>query len=190
MTTTIARPADRLRAALKAAGFNARHVSVRHDHSTLRVTIRDASVSLTQVEAIAGPFESVRRCEATGEILLGGNCYVDCRYDPDLVKPLKAELASLLASAPFDAYVPVRGAFRALKIAGPREEVRLEGPGIEDRNAIAYGTVWAAERIAIAYLDAQARSEVTADDTRAGDAQARAPGEALAGAPARSEGCS
>ena len=103
MTTTIARPADRLRAALKAAGFNARRVSVRHHHSTLRVTIRDASVSLTQVEAIASPFESVRRCEATGEILLGGNCYVDCWYDPDLVKPLKAELAALLASALFDA---------------------------------------------------------------------------------------
>lgn len=73
MTTTIASPADRLRAALKQAGFNARRVSVRHDHSTLRVTIRDASASLTQVEAVAAPFESVRRCQATGEILLGGN---------------------------------------------------------------------------------------------------------------------
>lgn len=78
----------------------------------------------------------------------------------------------------------MRGAFRALKIAGPREEVRLEGPGIEHRNAIAYGTVWAAERIAIAYLDAQARGEVKPGG------EARSPGEALAGAPAQSEGCS
>ena len=98
MITTIASPADRLRAALKQAGFNARRVSVRHDHSTLRVTIRDASASLTQVEAVAGPFESVRRCQATGEILLGGNCYVDVKYAPDVVKPLKAELAELLAA--------------------------------------------------------------------------------------------
>ena len=157
MTTTIARPADRLRVALKQAGFNTRRVSVRAEHSTLRVTIRDASVSLTQVEAIAGPFESIRRCEATEEILLGGNCYVDTMYDPDLVRPLKAELAALLAAAPFDAYVPVRGAFRALKVSGPREEVRLVGPGLHDRNAIAYGTVWAAERLAIAYLDAKAQ---------------------------------
>jgi hypothetical protein len=59
MTTTIARPADRLRAALEAAGFNPRRVS------TLRITIHDASVSLTQVDAITGPFEYVRRCEAT-----------------------------------------------------------------------------------------------------------------------------
>lgn len=41
MTTTITRPADRLRAALKQAGFNTRRVSVRAEHSTLQVTIRD-----------------------------------------------------------------------------------------------------------------------------------------------------
>jgi len=69
-TPAIASPGDRLRAALKQAGFNTRRVSVRADQSTLQVTIRDASVSLTPVEAIAGPFESIRRCEATGEILL------------------------------------------------------------------------------------------------------------------------
>jgi hypothetical protein len=161
MTTTIASPADRLRAALKQAGFNARRVSVRHDDSTLQVTIRDASVSLTQVEAVAGPFETVRRCESTGEILLGGNCFVDVKYAPDVVKPLKAELAALLAAAPFDAYVSVRGEFRALKVPGPREEVRLAGPGIDDRNQIAYGTVWAAERLAIAYLDAMARGRIS-----------------------------
>jgi hypothetical protein len=161
MTTTIARPADQLRAALKQAGFNARRVSVRHDHSTLRVTIRDASVSLTQVEAIAAPFESIRRCQATGEILLGGNCYVDTKYDPDLVKPLKAELAALLAAAAFDTYVPMRGGFRALKVSGPREEVRLAGPGFHVRNEIAYGAVWAAERLAIAYLDAKAQGAIS-----------------------------
>lgn len=82
---------------------------------------------------------------------------MDTKYDPDLVRPLKAELAALLAAAPFDAYVPVRGAFRALKVSGPREEVRLVGPGLHDRNAIAYGTVWAAERLAISYLDAKAQ---------------------------------
>jgi hypothetical protein len=43
-STNSTRPADRLRAALQQAGFNARRVSVRHDHPTLRVRIRDASV--------------------------------------------------------------------------------------------------------------------------------------------------
>jgi hypothetical protein len=69
---TYVRPADSLRSVLKTAGFNARRVSVRHDGSTLRVTIRDASASLTKVKAIAETYESVRYCQATGEILSGG----------------------------------------------------------------------------------------------------------------------
>lgn len=71
---------------------------------------------------------------------------MDTKYDPELVKPLKAELVALLAAAPFDTYVSVRAEFRALKVSGPREEVRLAGPGIRDRNEIAYGTVRAAGR--------------------------------------------
>jgi hypothetical protein len=164
MTTTnvaSARPADRLRAALKQAGFNARCVSVRHDHSTLRVTIRDASVSLTRVQEIAGAFESVHRCEATGEILLGGNCYVDTEYDDKVIQPLRTEFAALLAAAPFDTYVDVRGGFRALKEQGVREEVRLAGPGFHFRNDLACGIVWAAERLAIAYLDAKAQGALS-----------------------------
>ena len=46
MYATNTTPAQNLRAALKAAGFNARRVTVRHDHSTLYVTIRDALASL------------------------------------------------------------------------------------------------------------------------------------------------
>lgn len=72
MTTTNDTPAQRLRVALKSAGFNARQVSVRYPHSTLHVTIRDASVSLTKVSAIAGAFESVSRDHKSGEILCGG----------------------------------------------------------------------------------------------------------------------
>jgi len=160
-STTIARPADRLRAALKQAGFNSRRVSVRHDHSTLRVTIRDASVSLTKVQAIAGAFESVRRCEATGEILLGGNCYVDTEYDDKVIQPVKTQIAALLTAAPFDTYVDAIGGFRALKESGVREEVRLAGPGFHFRNDLACGIVWAAERLAIAYLDAKAQGALS-----------------------------
>jgi hypothetical protein len=163
MTTTNtdinAKPSDKLRAALKQAGFNARRVTVKYDHTTLRVTIRDASVSLTKVEEIAGPFERVRRCQVTGETLLGGNTYVEVAYDKAVIKPLKDEIATLLANAPFDEYVAVRGDFRALRVSGVREEIRLKGPGIAFRSEIAYGTVWAAERLAIAYLDAMASQQ-------------------------------
>lgn len=72
MTTNIANRADNLRAALKQAGFNARKVTVRQHHSTLYVTVRDASASLSRVTEIAGQFEQVRRDHATGEIFCGG----------------------------------------------------------------------------------------------------------------------
>ena len=64
MAITYSGQAQTLRAELKAAGFNARRVTVRQNHSTLYVTIRDAWTSLTQVKAIADKFEVVRRCEA------------------------------------------------------------------------------------------------------------------------------
>jgi hypothetical protein len=76
-TTTNTTPVQTLRAAIKTAGFNGRKVTVRLDHSTLRVTIRDASAPLSTVKAIADQFSSVRRCEKTGEILCGGNTFVD-----------------------------------------------------------------------------------------------------------------
>ena len=66
-------------------------------------------------------------------ILQGGNRYVDTKYDPALVKPLKAELAALLAAAPFDAYVSVRGEFRALK--GPRTPRGGAAHGAGDRRS-------------------------------------------------------
>jgi hypothetical protein len=160
-TDTSTKPSGKLRAALKQAGFNARRVTVKYDHTTLRVTIRDASVSLTKVEEIAGPFERIRRCQVTGEMLLGGNTYIEVAYDKEVIKPLKDEIAALLAAAPFDEYVAVRGDFRALKVSGVREEVRLKGPGIAFRSEIAYGTVWAAERLAIAYMDANAQGAVS-----------------------------
>jgi hypothetical protein len=73
MNNTIAGPADRLRSALKHAGFTARQVTVKARSETLHVTLRDPSVSLTRVTEIAGAFECVRRDHATGEALAGRN---------------------------------------------------------------------------------------------------------------------
>jgi hypothetical protein len=108
MTTTI-NPANNLRAALKQAGFGTRKVTVRQHHSTLYVTLRDASASLTQVTEIAGRFEQVRRDHATGEILCGGNTFVRVEF--------------------------------------------------HYRNNIAVGVSWAAERLAVARLDANALAQ-------------------------------
>jgi hypothetical protein len=149
---------QQLRSALKAAGFNARRVSVRHDHSTLRVTIRDTSVSLSAVKTIADRFCVVRRCEATGEILCGGNIFVDVAYLPELVKPVAAAVVALLAPAADGEVVTLVGGFRAAKISRARggtypDEIRIWGPGFDAANSIACGVHWAAQRIAVEYLD-------------------------------------
>jgi hypothetical protein len=162
MTTPHIRPADVLRTTLKAAGFHTRRVSVRSSHSTLQVTIRDASASLTQVKAIADGFEVVRRDHATGEILCGGNTFVRVEYADVLVDPVKATILAVLDPAPNDEYVALQGGYRAIKVTREHGrttyvgEVRMQGPGFNHRNDIAVGVAWAAERIAVAYLDANA----------------------------------
>lgn len=86
---------------------------------------------------------------------------MDTEYDDKVIAPLKTEIAAQLTAAPFDTYVDMLGGFRALKESGVREEVRLQGPGFHFRNDLACGIVWAAERLAIAYLDAKAQGALS-----------------------------
>lgn len=161
MTNPNDTPAQLLRAALKTAGFNSRCATVRHDNSTLRVTVRDAGVSLSTVKAIADRFRSVRYCHATGEILCGGNTFVDVDYLPEFLAPVAAVVVALLAGADDGQIVDLTGGFRAAKIsralgATYPDEVRIWGPGFDMFNATACGVEFAAKRIAVAYLDARA----------------------------------
>lgn len=178
MTTT----ANNLRAALKQAGFNARMVSVKARHSTLYVTIRDASVSLTKVKAIVAPFESVSRDHATGEILCGGNTFTRTEYADSLVDPIKATILAVLDPAPDDEYVALPGGFRAMKCTRQNSqggsyvwEVRMSGPSFTHHNDLAVGVTWAAERLAVAHLDAAASG---ADGLAAADGSPAADGSA------------
>jgi hypothetical protein len=181
MTTMNETPAQRLRVALKSAGFNARQVTVRYPHSTLCVMIRDASVSLTKVSTIAGAFESVSRDHKTGEVLCGGNTFVRVEYADVLVDPVKATILAVLDPAPNDEYVALPGGFRAMKCtrehAGASHvwEVRMEGRGFDLYNNLAVGVTWAAERLAVAYLDASALG--TSSGSKA---EPHMPGDALA----------
>jgi len=153
--------ATNLRAALKTAGYSARQVTVRQRHSTLDVTIRVAGISHTKVSTIASAFESVRRCEASGEILLGGNVFVSVEYADALVGPLKASILATLDAAPLGATVELPGGFSAAKPLPAhgrtyQGDVWMSGPGFHGSNDHAIGVAWAAERLAIAYLDATA----------------------------------
>ena len=84
----------------KAHGWTSRQVSVRKDSysmgASIYVVIRDASVSKSDVEAIANKQQSVRCCEASGEILNGGNIYVSVKYSAEASGPLTDEIAAIL----------------------------------------------------------------------------------------------
>lgn len=89
-----AQAAATVRAALKAKGWTSKDVSVRADNysmgSALRIRIRNPRVPLSVVKAAAAPQERIRYDEYSGEILSGGNRYVDVSYDSDALKALAA----------------------------------------------------------------------------------------------------
>lgn len=97
---TTKQAAAAIRAELKAHGWSSRAVSVRADcyslGSAIRVLVRDASVPVSLVRTIARAHEVVRRDEATGEVLGGGNRFIDVEYDREALAPLRAELESVL----------------------------------------------------------------------------------------------
>lgn len=66
-----------IRQALRSIGYNARKVSVRSPYyGSITFTIRDASVDRKAIEEFAKQYEEIDRCEASGEILSGGNTFV------------------------------------------------------------------------------------------------------------------
>lgn len=91
-----------VRAALKAAGLGPRQVSVRSKSysmgSTVEVRIKVWSVALGAVEALVRPFEQVRRDEATGEILCGGNTHIAVEYEHDAIAEVRPIIARALES--------------------------------------------------------------------------------------------
>lgn len=87
------------RAALKALGYNTRQVSIRQSHSTLYFTVRDATVNLAAVYAIARDAEQISRCSVSGEILCGGNTFTEVSLAPNVAAMLRAPLQAALAAA-------------------------------------------------------------------------------------------
>jgi hypothetical protein len=168
MSRTALSEEARLRSDLKAAGFNARKVSVRRSRDSLYITIRDASVALSVVRPIAETYRNVHRDERSGEILCGGNTFVDVEYLDSLIAPVAARIVALLAPADDGRVVGLPGGFRAAKISRARgatmpDEVAIWGPGFDVINSCCCGVAFAAKRIAIAYLDAVATGAVIPD---------------------------
>lgn len=74
---------NQIKKELKAAGFTGK-ISVTTD-SSIRVTLKDYSMSAEAIKIfLASKYERISRCEATGEILSGGNRFVFVSYDWEL----------------------------------------------------------------------------------------------------------
>ena len=124
------KPADQIREALKARGIKRSQVSVVHDHyslgSTIHVRIKDPAVSQSIVEAIAKEQERIDR-DNWGEILSGGNRFVDVEYTEQALSALVAEFLPTLATLKADGIaVPIRdGAFRAFRLPSTADYVHV-----------------------------------------------------------------
>ncbi len=156
MTTTD--KATLIRQALKALGWNRRHVSVRTSSTgSLDVTVKDAAVPLHKVEEIAMVHESISRCHASGEILSGGNTFVRVSYSADLVAAKAAELEPLLSDEPGET-VLVQG-FEIWKtkggngFRGEEEYCISQAGGDLNRNVRGYNKSYAARALAIVLMD-------------------------------------
>ncbi len=109
-----------IRAALKAQHkWTGRDVSVKADHfsmgSAIRISIKNPAVPLAAVKAIASEHESISR-DGSGEILSGGNRYLDIGYSQEAREAIAAKhlpavqaAAERLAEAEPSHLIPVEG---------------------------------------------------------------------------------
>lgn len=77
---------EQIQAKLKEMGYNAKMVSVSVRHSSVTVTVRNASINPTVIENAVKGFEQISRCEASGEILSGGNTFVGVAVSEEVEK--------------------------------------------------------------------------------------------------------
>ena len=79
--------AAEIRKDLKAImGVNSREVSVKSSVNSISIHIKNLNIDIKTVETIANQYEDIRRCEASGEILQGGNTFVFVEFDHDAVR--------------------------------------------------------------------------------------------------------
>ena len=78
--------AKQTRKELKELGINSKQVSVNCKHGSLYVRIKDLKVKMETVEFIANKHRSVSYCEASGEILQGGNTFVFIEFDSNALR--------------------------------------------------------------------------------------------------------
>jgi len=161
MMSNTAQAAAEIRTTLKREhGWSSRQVSVKSDlyanGSSIRIVIKDAAVPSTTVERVAKAHEHVRYCEMSGEILSGGNLFVDVSYAASALAPLVEPLGVLLATVEADPgrFVELPGGWEAQKDPGAGDYWRAWRGETPDLHC--WGRDFLAKQIAIANINASA----------------------------------
>lgn len=85
-----------IRKELKAAGFTSKDVSIRVRDSlydtSVRITVKNPLVKLSEVEAVAKKFEEIDYDMRAMEILAGGNTYIHCQYEYGVIEDAASSL--------------------------------------------------------------------------------------------------
>jgi hypothetical protein len=131
--------ASALRKAYKAKGWTARDISVRSDlysmGSSIRIRVKSARVNVNEAREMAEECESVRRCEYTGEILSGGNRYVDFSVEEQARVEIGAPYRAAAAAAIARVQAPGFDRSHLIEIEGTRFLVGLgQAGGLELRS--------------------------------------------------------
>lgn len=83
---------------MKENGIDIKNISIRHSYfgysDGFDVTIKDININRKKVEHLLNKYESIDRDERTGEILAGGNTYIDVYYDYDSIQEKLGEYNS------------------------------------------------------------------------------------------------
>ena len=91
-------PTEQVRSELKALKITPKMVSVRATANGMNIVIKSRKV-FAAVNAAANKHSRIHRCEASGEILSGGNFYVSVELDRSLVAEMTATVREELAKA-------------------------------------------------------------------------------------------
>jgi len=79
---------NNIRAALKDAGFDLKKISVRVRIAgysvAVDISLKDIAISTADIEAAVAKFEKIDYCQHSGEILSGGNTFINVNYDFDV----------------------------------------------------------------------------------------------------------
>lgn len=92
-----------IEAELKKAGYNRTKVTVRYRRIThdrgIQITIKDLNINKQDIEKIVKKYEKIDWDEINGEILAGGNTYIDIEYDQKIVDAEKNRLKPIINKA-------------------------------------------------------------------------------------------